>query len=94
MLRIERFRTPKDFWAKITTYQNYWNLARPNSYKGDRTPLEILRKAAPRLPPGILLLPPVNLDTLAEAQVGHNVLVVTGGVSAEGSRLLILRLVG
>ena len=73
---IESFRTANDFWAKITTYKNYWNLARPNSYKDNLTPLETLRQADPRLPACILLLPPGNLDILAESQVGHDVPVL------------------
>ncbi len=73
---IETFTGSEDFWNKITTYQHYWNLARPNSYKDDQTPLQILQQAAPKLPPEILLLAPLNLDTFAEAQVGHDVPVL------------------
>ena len=72
---VESFASPDDFWNKITTYQHYWNLARPNSYKADRTPLEILQQSNPSLPPQALLLPPANLDILL--QVGHDVPVVT-----------------
>jgi transposase len=73
---IEHFNGVTDFWSKITTYQHYWNLGRPNSYKGDRTPLQILQEAAPHLPPEILLLAPLNLDTFIESQVGHDVPVL------------------
>jgi transposase len=61
---LETFASPRDFWDRITTYQHYWNLGRPNSYKGNRTPLQILQEANPRLPPEVLLLAPVHLDTL------------------------------
>ena len=70
---IETFDSPHDFWAKITTYQHYWNLARPNSYKAGRSPLDILHADAPQLDPRILLLPPLDLATLLPSQVGHHV---------------------
>ena len=76
---IETFTDIPDFWNKITTYQHYWNLGRPNSYKADRTPLQILQQAAPKLPPEILLLAPLDLDRLAEElrpRVGHDVPVL------------------
>ena len=77
---IESFRHRRDFWEKVTTYQHYWNLGRPNSYKGDRTPLDILTEAAPQIPSQVLLLPPADLDNLlaadlptGQAGVGHHV---------------------
>lgn len=74
---IETFQDCQDFWRKITTYQHYWNLGRFNSYKGDRTPLQILQEANPKLPPEILLLSPVDLDTLIQTRgVGHHVPVL------------------
>jgi transposase len=74
---IESFASTADFWAKITTYQDYWNLARPNSYKANQTPLEILRDCAPQISPRALLLPPVNLDTLLPSHLGQDVPVLT-----------------
>ena len=76
---IESFGSVQDFWAKVTTYQNYWNLARFNSYKNDLTPLQILAQAAPDVAPSVLLLPPVNLDILAQSQTGHDVPVLPAG---------------
>jgi len=75
---VQSFQHPRDFWDKITSYQHYWNLARKNSYKNYQTPLEILTKADPHIPPQILLLHPINLDTLLPSQVGHHVPVQTG----------------
>jgi transposase len=74
---IESFIRPQDFWQKITTYQHYWNLGRPNSYKNDQTPLEILTDADPNIPAQVLLLPPADLDTLIEHQGGHHLPVLT-----------------
>jgi len=86
---VETFRDPKDFWSKITTYQHYWNLARSNSYKADQTPLQILQKDNPRMPPEILLLAPIDLDTLAASQasqVGHDLPVAPVLLAAGGRR--------
>ena len=66
---VEDFSDRADFFAKAATYQLYFNLARPNSYKEWSTPLELLRKARPELPPEVLLLPPLDLDTLAKAHL-------------------------
>ena len=78
---IERFRSEGAFWQNVSTYQNYFNLVRKNSYKAWRSPRDILRRAAPRKDPRIFLLPPVDLDTLirpghsppASDQVGQHV---------------------
>lgn len=48
---IERFKNRAEFWAKITTYQNYWNLARRNSYKQNMSPLDILIRDSPHMSP-------------------------------------------
>jgi transposase len=70
---IESFKSPRDFWEKITTYQNYFNFARLNSYKWNLAPIDILRNAAPDISPRVLLLPPINLATLplTPKGVGH-----------------------
>jgi transposase InsO family protein len=87
---IEDFRSPDDFWEKITTYQDYWNIGRPNSYKGWRTPLEILRQADPTLKPQVLLLPPLWLPTLLPIpQGGHDVPNRSHGAGQMDLRILL-----
>lgn len=78
---IESFENRDDFFRKITTYQNYWNLARLNFYKGGKkgiTPLEVLTQHAPDISPEVLLLPPVDLDNLLASGVGHDVPELAG----------------
>ncbi len=75
---IENFRSPDQFLLKAITYQNYFNLARRNGSKGNRSPLDILHEKDPTISPGIFLLPPVFLGTLlpaprASPQGGHHV---------------------
>lgn len=59
---IEDFTGIKDFLNKATVYQNYFNFVRPNSYKGGKTPWQIIQKERPGLSPRVLFLPPIMLD--------------------------------
>ena len=69
----ETFKSRRDFFEKVTTYLRYFNLARLNSYKGWRSPLDILTEGSPHLNPEILLLAPMDLDILLPASLGHHV---------------------
>lgn len=84
---LERFRSRRDFFEKVATYQLWWNFARPNYSKGGKTPAEILEQQG--LDPRILLLPPADLDqvlkdTPVTQKVGPHVPVDTV------SRLLVV----
>jgi hypothetical protein len=76
---IEHFNDPQDFLAKATTYQLFFNLARPNSYKEHKTPWQIAREKQPTLSQQIPMIPPVFIDELLEKHletpptVGHDV---------------------
>ena len=59
---MEGFTGLTDFLNKATFYQNYFNFVRPNSYKGDRTPWQIIQEERPDLSPEVLLIPPLMLD--------------------------------
>ena len=59
---LERFSSRDDFFAKLRTYQRWWNFARINYSKGGKTPAQILDELG--LHPALLLLPPVDLDQL------------------------------
>jgi len=64
---LETFQNRADFLAKVSLYQLYFNLARPNSHKGGLTPWQIIQQLAPRLPLQVCLLPPVVLDYRLDA---------------------------
>lgn len=66
---LERFRSRRDFFEKVTTYQNWWNFARPNYSKGRRTPAEILEEEG--LDPRALLLTPADLDYMFRHDQDH-----------------------
>ena len=81
LFRVEGFRSQEDFLVKATTYQVFFNYGRGNSYKGGKTPIEIIRERDPTIDPRIGLLPPVYLGSLLRerarplptpAQKGYN----------------------
>lgn len=84
----EAFSSKQDFLAKVTSYQNYFNLARPISTKGYRTPLQVLTAKDQTHCEKLLLLEPVFLDTLFDklfkatfpraSPLGHHVPILPG----------------
>lgn len=60
----ESFRSRPEFWAKVSTYWRYFNIARPNRNKAWQTPLEILRQRDPKLDLAIASWCPLDLGTL------------------------------
>ena len=76
---VERCSSRGDFFAKITTYQLYYNLAHAITTRGDRSPFEILRNRDPTLDPHLFMLLPCDLDrTLRHMELGHDVPGLTG----------------
>jgi transposase-like protein len=69
----QAFRDRADFFAKATTYQLWYNVARKNSSRGWCSPVELLAQKAPHLSPAIFLLPPIPLEHLLTLKVGHDV---------------------
>lgn len=59
---LEDFTDVDDFLQKAYIYQNFFNFVRPNSYKGGKTPWEIIEAERPGLSPRTLFLPPVVID--------------------------------
>ena len=59
---LETFPSRAQFLAKASLYQLYFNLVRPNSHKGGRSPWQIIQQLDPRLPLDLCLLPPTFLD--------------------------------
>jgi len=60
--KIERVKRKREFFDKAYTYQAYFNLYRKNSYKGWKTPKDIIQEY--NLPVEILVLPPVIIDDI------------------------------
>ncbi|MCX6355582.1 MAG: hypothetical protein NTZ78_11870 [Candidatus Aureabacteria bacterium] len=70
---IESFRNRKDFFCKVNTYQNFFNLARKNGSRNYKSPLDLLTEKAPSLNPRILYLPVLDLDAALSSQPVHHV---------------------
>ena len=83
---LEVYQDLEDFLRKATLYQHFFNYARTNSYKGRKTPWEIVRQDHPRIRPEILALPPVLLEKEYEqaGQVGYDVPGLDGRAPARG----------
>ena len=66
-----------DFFAKISTYQLWYNVARKNGSRGYLSPLDLLaRKNLDRpkkISPKIFLLHPIALESLLPPSRGHDV---------------------
>ena len=68
---IETFRDRDDFLRKAAAYTLYFNLARRNSGKEDKTPWTLVQEKLPDADPRLPLLAPVFLDQLLIKQL-HN----------------------
>jgi len=66
---VESFNSKKNFFNKVATYLFWFNVARKNSYKGNKTPWEIVHQRDPTIKPKIAVLPPLMLDELWQKNV-------------------------
>jgi len=77
---IETFSDRTDFMSKASTYQLFFNLERPNTYKEHKTPWQLAQEKKPDLDKRLLMIPPVDLDRMLNiytnslTQRGNNVL--------------------
>jgi len=77
---IEKFADRADFISKANTYQLFFNLERPNTYKEHKTPWQLAQEKKPDLDKRLLMTAAVDLDKLLNiytsllAQGGKNVL--------------------
>lgn len=68
---IESFSSRLDFMNKATSYQLFFNLHRPNSYKEHQTPWQLAYEKNPQLDKRLLMIPPVDLDKLLLWKLNH-----------------------
>lgn len=77
---IETFSSREDFMAKASTYQLFFNLEWPNTYKEHKTPWQLAQEKKPDLDKRLLMTAAVDLDELLNAytsflsQGGNNLL--------------------
>ena len=70
-LEIESFSSRQIFFGKATQYIIWFNVVRKNSYKGFRTPWEILHTRDPTIKPQIAILPALNLDEIFKKKLAN-----------------------
>jgi len=61
---IESFTNKIDFMEKAYTYQLFFNLERPNTYKENKSPWQLAKEKNPEITEAALMLPPIDLDAL------------------------------
>ncbi len=61
---IEEFSCREDFMSKASTYQLFFNLERPNTYKEHKTPWQLTKEKKPDLDKRLLMILPVDLDKM------------------------------
>jgi transposase len=61
---IEAFADRADFISKANTYQLFFNLERPNTYKEHKTPWQLAQEKKPDLDKRLLMTAAVDLDAL------------------------------
>jgi len=61
---IESFSSRLDFINKASSYQLFFNLKRPNSYKEHQNPWQLAHEKNPKLDKRLLMIPAVDLDRL------------------------------
>jgi transposase len=79
---IEKFNNRRDFMEKAYTYQLFFNLERPNTYKENKSPWQLAREKRPDIKKEALMLPPVDLDELLDIKVDNT---ATGGYHVSSS---------
>jgi len=84
---IEQFTDRADFMEKAHTYQLFFNLERPNTYKENKSPWQLAKEKRPELKKEALMLPPVDLDALLDKKLAT---VTQGGYDVSSGPYLFL----
>ena len=79
---IEKFTDRTDFMEKAHTYQLFFNLERPNTYKENKNPWQLAQEKRPDITKEALALPPVDLDALLNKKLAH---LAIGGYDVSSS---------
>ena len=69
---VEKFAARDDFLQKAALYNLWFNVARKNSYKADRTPWQIIHERDPTIAPHIANWTPIDLDAAWKKKMDRN----------------------
>ena len=73
---LETFSDRADFMRKAYTYQLSFNIQRPNTYKENKTPLQLTIEKNPDIDKRLFMIPPIDLDQLLD---NHSTFLTQGG---------------
>ena len=59
---LEQFSDRQDLLDKFYSYLLFFNLVRPNTYKENKTPWQLVKEKNPKLPAEIAMIPPIDLS--------------------------------
>lgn len=79
---IENFNDRNDFMEKANTYQLFFNLERPNTYKENKSPWQLAQEKRSDIPNEALMLPSVDLDALLNKKLAY---LALGGYDVSSS---------
>ena len=68
---IEDFTDRINFMEKAHTYQLFFNLERPNTYKENKSPWQLAQEKRSDITKEALMLPPVDLDSLLNKKLAY-----------------------
>ena len=74
----ENFENAKDFHHRVASYQACYNLARQNTHKDNKTPLQIITEVNDKIDPAVARLPPLMLDLLGPDYITKDELTQRG----------------
>ena len=66
---IETFKDNEDFFNKIFSYQLFFNMIRPNTYKENKSPWQLAQEKMPDIKKEVLMIPPVDLRWLLKKKM-------------------------
>ncbi len=66
---VEGFSSRSHFLSKAATYNLWFNIARKNSWKNNKTPWDIIHARDPTISPFIITLPPFFIDELVNRKL-------------------------
>jgi hypothetical protein len=83
---IETFSDNEDFFNKAFSYQLFFNMVRPNTYKENKSPWQLAQEKIPDIKKEVLMIPPVDLRSLLRKKMDFQSIGVYD-VSSSPSRI-------
>jgi len=69
---IETFTDRKDFFDKAYTWQLFFNLYRPNTYKEGKSPWQLVQEKLPNIKKSVAMIRAVDLDALLYSKIDNS----------------------